>query len=145
MTTLEAVRTALGQLRDERRAQPIAFEQPPQVLDYSIDPNLLRDSLFAAASVIDEKASEISLTVANVEVDAGDDLEGDGPLPGKYLGLTLRWPGTRTPKVPDALRDLLKDSKSYAYAVYRDGVASITVLFRDMGEAKHARSGGSRV
>jgi len=51
--------------------------------------------------------------------------------------LTLGWPDTGIPEVPDALRNLLEDSKSYAYATNRHGVASITVLLRDLNEMEH--------
>jgi hypothetical protein len=70
--------------------------------------------------------------MSNVEVELGED---DDPSPiraGKHLGLTLRWPTTGAPpQVPETLQVLLADAGSYAYAVDREGEASITVLLKD--------------
>ena len=52
MNTLEAVHTALRQLRVARGAQQIACERPPLELEYSIDPNMIRDSLVAAGAPV---------------------------------------------------------------------------------------------
>jgi len=127
-----AVETALQELRGAL-GREIGLHKPPLVLDYSIDLGLVAYAVREAATTLPAGAADpIALTISNVEVDVGHGEDESPVSSGRHLGLTLRRPSTDVGlQVPTSLTSLLSETGSYAYAVDRDGVASITILLRE--------------
>ncbi|MGH2757595.1 MAG: hypothetical protein ACRDI3_07385 [Actinomycetota bacterium] len=132
------VEDALGEVR-LALGREIVLQKPPLVPGYEIAPKLIRDAIREAARAVPQGAFDpVTLTISNVEVELEEDEEPSSIRAGKHLGLTFRWPSTGVePQVSPALEALMSETGSYAYAVDREGEASITILLRDLGQDVH--------